>query len=94
VVAGDEVPTRKPDPALLHEAARRLGVPIGLCWMIGDSENDLLAAHAAGCPATLVEGGYNEGVPLATLVGHPGLDAIVETLLVAAQRLRALPPRS
>jgi phosphoglycolate phosphatase len=47
--------------------------------MIGDSENDLLAARAAGCRAILVMGGYNEGQPVATLPA----DAIVETLVDA-----------
>ena len=47
--------------------------------MIGDSENDLLAARAAGCRAILVTGGYNEGQPVAMLPA----DAIVETLAAA-----------
>jgi len=49
--------------------------------MIGDSENDLLSARAAGCRAILVEGGYNEGQPVASLPA----DAIVETLADAAR---------
>jgi phosphoglycolate phosphatase len=89
IVGGDEVPHRKPHPALLFEACARLGVPVASAWMIGDSENDLLAAHAAGCPAILVEGGYNEGQPLATLAAHPGLNAIVDSLLQAAERVLA-----
>jgi phosphoglycolate phosphatase len=89
IVGGDEVPHRKPHPALLYEACARLGVPVARAWMIGDSENDLLAAHAAGCSAILVEGGYNEGVPLSALARHPGLDVIVDSLLKAAERVLA-----
>jgi phosphoglycolate phosphatase len=57
-------------------ACARLGVAAADAIMIGDSENDLLSARAAGCRAILVEGGYNEGNP----VGALPADAIVETL--------------
>jgi phosphoglycolate phosphatase-like HAD superfamily hydrolase len=53
--------------------------------MIGDSENDLLSARAAGCRAILVEGGYNEGVA----VGALPADAIVEALSDAVQLIAA-----
>jgi len=32
--------------------------------MVGDSENDGLAARAAGCPVALVTYGYNHGEPI------------------------------
>jgi phosphoglycolate phosphatase len=44
--------------------------------MVGDSENELLTARAAGCRVVLVEGGYNEGRPIAALPA----DAIVAAL--------------
>ena len=48
VVSSEEVERGKPAPDVYLEAARRLGVePLG-CAAIEDSENGLLAAHAAG----------------------------------------------
>jgi phosphoglycolate phosphatase len=80
VVAGDEVAEKKPHPALLLEACRRLGLAPDAVLLIGDSVNDAQAARAAGCGCVLVETGYNEGEDVAGLAGAPGLDAIVATL--------------
>lgn len=87
VVAGDEVKEKKPHPALLLEACARLGVAPAQARMIGDSVNDALAARAAGMRALLVETGYNEGESVAALAATPGVDAIVDALFDAAQRL-------
>jgi len=58
VFGADTAALRKPAPALLHAAARSLGVaPVRLA-MVGDSTLDLQAAAAAGCPALLVGWGY------------------------------------
>lgn len=83
VVSGDDAPHKKPHAAPLLAACRMLGVDIADAVMIGDSENDLLAARAAGCPAVLVEGGYNEGRPVAELAA----DAIVASLSEAVPLL-------
>ena len=85
VVAGDEVAEKKPHPALLLEACRRLGLRPAEVILIGDSVNDAQAAHAAGCGCLLVETGYNEGEGVAALAGAPGLDAIFATLAEAAR---------
>jgi phosphoglycolate phosphatase len=58
VLGADRAELRKPAPALLLEAARRLGVDPGELLMVGDSGADLLCARAAGCPAVLVGWGY------------------------------------
>jgi phosphoglycolate phosphatase len=76
VVSGDDTVEKKPHAAPVLAACARLGVAAADAIMIGDSENDLLSARAAGCRAMLVEGGYNEGNP----VGALPADAIVETL--------------
>lgn len=89
IVAGDEVKEPKPDPALLLEACRRLGCAPREALMIGDSVNDVLAAHAAGMKALLVETGYNEGKSLDTLLKEPALERIVPTLLDAAKHVLA-----
>jgi len=83
VVAGDEVKEKKPHPALLLEACRRLGLRPPQVLMIGDSVNDAQAACAAGCGCVLVETGYNEGEGVAGLAGAPGVDAIFPALAEA-----------
>lgn len=55
VVLAVEVGSFKPDPGLLHEAARRLGSPAGRCVYVGDSVDlDVVAATAAGMTSILV----------------------------------------
>lgn len=85
VVAGDDVSEKKPHPALLLAACERLGCAPAASLMIGDSVNDALAARAAGMPVILVETGYNEGEPVATLAGQAGVDAIVASFIEAAR---------
>ncbi|MEU2282649.1 HAD-IIIA family hydrolase [Streptomyces sp. NPDC013178] len=45
---------RKPEPGLVIEAARRLGVAPADCVVIGDIAADVRAAHAAGARGVLV----------------------------------------
>jgi phosphoglycolate phosphatase len=85
VVAGDEVAEKKPHPALLLEACRRMQVEPTEVMLIGDSVNDAQAARAAGCGCVLVETGYNEGEGVSALAGAPGLDAIFPTLAEAVR---------
>lgn len=87
VVAGDDVPEKKPHPALLLEACRRLGVDAEHTLMLGDSVNDALAAAAAGCPCMLVETGYNEGEPVSRLAAAPGVRGVFATLPLAVDFL-------
>jgi phosphoglycolate phosphatase len=57
LVAGDDLPQRKPDPAMVHETARRLGVPTSEVVMVGDGPQDVLAGRAAGAYTVGVRGG-------------------------------------
>jgi len=84
VVAGDDVARRKPHPDLVLAACAQLGRAPQAAVLIGDSDNDAQAAHAAGSASLLVETGYNEGVPVHTLLGAPGVNGIFPTLLDAA----------
>lgn len=46
---------RKPDPAIFHHAASRMGVPAGACLYIGDRvTRDILGARRAGYAAALL----------------------------------------
>lgn len=58
VIAGDTLPTRKPDPAGLLQLARGFGVPAAALCLIGDSRVDCDTARAAGCSFVLVEWGF------------------------------------
>lgn len=76
VLGGDSLPVRKPDPAPLHEAMRRLDARVA--WMVGDSANDVGAARNAGIPSIVVRGGYNHGNPVEAL--DPTPEVILDTL--------------
>jgi len=45
---------RKPQPGLLREAMERLQLDPSLCYAVGDSLSDLMAARAAGLPFVMV----------------------------------------
>ncbi len=62
LVCGDDMPTQKPDPAMVLEAVRLLGGDPTGGYMIGDSQTDMAAANAAGTGAIYVSYGYNRGV--------------------------------
>jgi phosphoglycolate phosphatase len=83
VVSGDTVARKKPDPAPYLFACERLGVPTAEALVIGDSENDVRAARAAGCAVWCVPYGYNEGRPFESLA----CDRAVATLAEAAELL-------
>ena len=66
VLCGDKARKQKPDGAHVSQTAEMLGVDPANCIMIGDSENDILAAHDAGVPSVCVTFGYCH-VPLEDL---------------------------
>jgi phosphoglycolate phosphatase len=80
VVAGDTLPSQKPDPLPLLYCAQQFAVQPRELLVIGDSANDALAARAAGCPAFCVPYGYSAGD-----VRELDCDAIVSDLVEAAK---------
>ncbi|WP_310327240.1 HAD-IA family hydrolase [Roseateles asaccharophilus] len=58
VVGGDTTAHRKPHPAPLLEAARRLGVAPEACLYVGDDERDVIAGRAAGMATAVAAWGY------------------------------------
>lgn len=80
VVSGDTLPVKKPDPAMLHLACERIGVPAGLALMVGDSANDAFAARDAGMPVLLVRYGYSEGMPVDSIECDGLLSTALEVL--------------
>ena len=61
VVSGDTLHKKKPDPLPLHHVCKKLDVLEAESMMVGDSETDVVAAHAAGCYIVTVPYGYNQG---------------------------------
>jgi phosphoglycolate phosphatase len=60
-LSGDSLPQKKPDPAPLLHAAKFFGIHPSELLMVGDSENDIEAAHNAGSPSFFVAYGYFQG---------------------------------
>jgi phosphoglycolate phosphatase len=61
MLSGDMLPRKKPDPLPLLHAAGHFGIAPQQMLMVGDSENDALAARRAGSPIFCVSYGYTEG---------------------------------
>ncbi len=62
IVTSREVASRKPAPDAIVECAKRMNVPIEKCLIVGDTEDDVIAARKAG------------GIPVAILVREDHLD--------------------
>ena len=60
IVCGDDM-AKKPSPAPLLYACKKLNVEPSKAIMIGDSKSDILAAHAAKIDVIAVDYGYNQG---------------------------------
>ena len=50
----DRCACRKPQPAMLQEAADELNLDLAASFMIGDKPSDIEAGHAAGCRTILI----------------------------------------
>lgn len=88
VLGGDAVPRKKPHPEAVRFAAARLGVPVGACAIVGDSEADVLAGKAAGARTVGVTWGYGTRQRLEAA----GVDHLVEVPAALPPLLRALTP--
>jgi phosphoglycolate phosphatase len=60
LVGGDTLPQRKPDPAPILLACRRLGIAPDEAIYVGDDERDIVAARAAGMVSVAALWGYRE----------------------------------
>jgi D-glycero-D-manno-heptose 1,7-bisphosphate phosphatase len=57
----DACECRKPNPGLLHRAAREHGLDLAASWIVGDRYADLEMGHTAGARGILVMTGYGRG---------------------------------
>ena len=78
VLGGDSLDHRKPHPAPLLHALSYYDVLPDQALMIGDSRNDVEAAHAAGMACIALSYGYNHGEPLQACAPDLLLDSLHE----------------
>jgi len=71
IIGGDTLPQCKPHPAALLFVLQMTGVKAEEALFIGDSCNDVRAAHAARVRCVAMSYGYNHGRPIAE--EHPAL---------------------
>lgn len=58
-IGEDSLPEKKPHAAPLLFLAKEMNTPLEKCVVVGDSKNDILAAHNAGMDSVGVTYGYN-----------------------------------
>lgn len=80
VLGGDSAARKKPDPAALHECLRYFGLNPQHALMVGDSENDIEAARAAGIDSVCVTYGYNQGRDVHDLGANLVVDSLAELI--------------
>jgi phosphoglycolate phosphatase len=78
VYGGDAFERKKPDPLPVLKTCEALALPPAAVLVIGDSSNDAVAGHAAGCPVVLVTYGYNHGEPVRAVPAEGHVDSLVE----------------
>lgn len=78
---------RKPQPGMLIEAARELGISFPRSFMVGDRASDIVAGQAVGCRTIFVDLDYDEARPEgATFTVRTLRDATDAIIGVAPQR--------
>lgn len=65
MLGGQSLPAIKPHPGPLYYLCGKFGLEPRQILFVGDSKNDIIAAHAAGCAAVGLTYGYNYNVPIA-----------------------------
>lgn len=97
-VCGDTLVVKKPDPEVVHNCLRALGVPKHRALLVGDSSIDVATARAAGVEVWAVNYGYNHGKPIADSRPDRIIASLSEVLEPFAERITAVagpqPPRA
>ena len=78
VVAGDDLPQKKPHPAMVLEAARLLDVAPSELVMVGDGPQDVLSGKGAGAYTIGVRGGIQAFERLAAAEPDVMIDSLAE----------------
>jgi phosphoglycolate phosphatase len=77
VYAGGDGPL-KPRPEPVLAVARALGVPVEALWVVGDGDQDVLSARAAGAVAIAVLGGFTAEARLRACLPDAVLPSLAE----------------
>lgn len=64
LLGGQSLPAIKPHPAPLYYLCGKFGLYPKEILFVGDSKNDILAAHSAGCSVVGLTYGYNYNIPI------------------------------
>lgn len=75
VVGGDTLQVQKPEPQPILYACNELVSNPKETLFVGDSQTDVDAARAAGCPVVCMKDGYNHNTPAESL----DADAVIES---------------
>lgn len=71
---------RKPEPGLLLQASREMGIDLSESWMIGDSDADIEAGRRAGCKTAFVFERLKQTKDKADLAAGSLLDCVKQIL--------------
>ena len=69
---------RKPKPGMLLKAAEKFNIDLNKSWIIGDSENDLIAGKNAGCKTVYISNRKSDYADLYALDLNKAVDKIME----------------
>ncbi|MEI6561043.1 MAG: HAD-IIIA family hydrolase [Verrucomicrobiota bacterium] len=75
-------PRRKPEPGMVLEAARDLGIDLARSWFVGDKAADIACGARSGTRTILVQTGY--GAQTAAAPCEPAPDFLVKDVVAAA----------
>lgn len=64
MLGGQSLPAIKPHPAPLFYLCGKFGLLPQEILFVGDSKNDIIAAHSAGCSVVGLTYGYNYNIPI------------------------------
>ena len=60
---------RKPEPGMLLNAKDDYNLDLKQCWMVGDSQNDIMAGKNAGCKTALIgQAEYGQDMSVDSLI--------------------------
>jgi D-glycero-D-manno-heptose 1,7-bisphosphate phosphatase len=90
--SGDKCHCRKPKPGLLLDAAKKHDLDIDSAFLVGDRWSDVVAAHAAGCRAVLIETPFSH--PERCRADHTAADLTGAAEWILATAARERPARS
>ena len=82
-LCADRAEDRKPSPNMLLSACSRMGIAPAQMVYVGDSNVDITAARAAGCPVVAVNYGYGTEPAAGTLEADVRIESFTELLTLS-----------